>query len=199
SEGLVPKSSGLSLDGNLDLAGRLAPAFPDASTTGNDTKGHRLTVKECVGVIKMLRDRLDHQKQIELAYPYVDQDGKRYKFDDKGKREYYTEPEAIYAGVPPELLDVSIEGAEALSLLSGKHLRTLRGILSKSRNLRWSSVRSVLEALGATIDESRSGSRVAIHLGEDVKVLHKPHGSKPLIIGAVQDLARWLEHKGFHL
>ncbi|WP_308444875.1 type II toxin-antitoxin system HicA family toxin [Paraburkholderia adhaesiva] len=49
--------------------------------------------------------------------------------------------------------------------------------------------------LGAELEE-REGSRVAIFLFEQVKVMHRPHPSPDLDKGAVASLRKWFEDNG---
>ncbi|WP_448151900.1 type II toxin-antitoxin system HicA family toxin [Castellaniella caeni] len=83
--------------------------------------------------------------------------------------------------------------------MKAKHHRTLTQIFARptASGIRWSDVSALLLDLGAQITE-REGSRVAIFLFEQVKVMHRPHPSPNLDKGAINSLRRWLEENGVH-
>ena len=54
---------------------------------------------------------------------------------------------------------------------------------------------ALLAELGAEVTE-REGSRVAIFLFGQVKVMHRPHPSPDIDKGAVSSMRRWLEENG---
>ncbi|WP_084386825.1 type II toxin-antitoxin system HicA family toxin [Castellaniella caeni] len=83
--------------------------------------------------------------------------------------------------------------------MKAKHHRTLTQIFARpaASGIRWSDVSALLLDLGAQITE-REGSRVAIFLFEQVKVMHRPHPSPNLDKGAITSLRRWLEENGVH-
>jgi hypothetical protein len=60
-------------------------------------------------------------------------------------------------------------------------------------NVKWQEAIALLRACGATIDETRSGSRVHIELeGKDL-LQHRPHPSPCMDKGAVTSLRKFLE------
>ena len=59
--------------------------------------------------------------------------------------------------------------------LSAKHRRVLAQIDERTGLPKWKDVVAMLVALGATVDDSRSGSRVGVLLGEVTGVFHHPH------------------------
>ncbi|MCP4680928.1 MAG: type II toxin-antitoxin system HicA family toxin [Desulfobacterales bacterium] len=76
-----------------------------------------------------------------------------------------------------------------------KHRKTLESIFKRpvSGNIRWNDVVSMLKALGAEIDDRRTGSRVHIELqGKDL-LQHRPHPSPCMDRGAVAALRKFLE------
>ncbi len=78
-----------------------------------------------------------------------------------------------------------------------KHQITLKKIYSRPINgsIKWVDVESLLESLGATIEE-REGSRVGVILFGDVKVFHRPHPSPDTDKGAIASIRKWLEKNG---
>ena len=79
-----------------------------------------------------------------------------------------------------------------------KHAKTLALLFHRpvSANVAHADVMALLQELGAEIETSREGSRVAVVLFGQVRVLHKPHPSPHLDKGAVAALRDWLEHHG---
>jgi hypothetical protein len=79
-----------------------------------------------------------------------------------------------------------------------KHTKTLDLIFKRpvSANVKFDAAMALLVEIGAEIDESREGSRVAVILSDDVKVMHKPHPDPNMDKGAVVDLRDWLKHHG---
>jgi len=75
-----------------------------------------------------------------------------------------------------------------------KHQKTLELIFSRpvSGNVKWRDVISLLEVLGAEVDESREGSRVGILLNGNAIIQHKPHPSPDMDKGAVASLRIFL-------
>ena len=79
-----------------------------------------------------------------------------------------------------------------------QHLKTLALIFKRpvSANVKFTAAMGLLQELGAEIDESREGSRVAIDLFDDLKVLHKPHPDPNLDKATVAELRDWLHDHG---
>lgn len=63
-------------------------------------------------------------------------------------------------------------------------------------DLRWAELVSLLEALGATVDTKRKGSRVAFALGGRVLSLHRPHPKPVLRKYQVEQVREWLARTG---
>ncbi|WP_295379617.1 type II toxin-antitoxin system HicA family toxin [uncultured Pseudacidovorax sp.] len=78
--------------------------------------------------------------------------------------------------------------------LKAKHQRTLELIFCRPvpSGLKWPDLVALLAELGATM-EQREGSRVAIFLFGQVKVMHRPHPSPDVDKGAVASVRKWLE------
>ena len=78
-----------------------------------------------------------------------------------------------------------------------KHQITLEKIYSRPVNgsIKWADVESLLESLGATIEE-REGSRVGVVLFGVIKVFHRPHPSPDTDKGAIASIRKWLEENG---
>ena len=55
---------------------------------------------------------------------------------------------------------------------------------------------AMMSALGATIDEKRSGSRVLVIWCGERRVFHKPHPDRNLDKATVKELKIWLEENG---
>lgn len=79
-----------------------------------------------------------------------------------------------------------------------KHAKTLALLFHRpvSANVAHADVMALLQELGAEIETSREGSRVAVVLFGQIRVLHKPHPSPHMDKGAVAALRDWLEHHG---
>lgn len=60
----------------------------------------------------------------------------------------------------------------------------------------WSDVMALMTALGATIDEKRSGSRVLVVWRGERRVFHKPHPDRNLDKATVKELRIWLAENG---
>lgn len=76
-----------------------------------------------------------------------------------------------------------------MSPLSNRHQRTLEEIFARptKANISWGSIVSLFGALGAYVDEGRSGSRVAVELNGVIGNFHKPHQKetpKPIVKSA---------------
>jgi uncharacterized lipoprotein len=65
-----------------------------------------------------------------------------------------------------------------------RHRKTLELVFRSSGNVKWTKVAAMLKHFGATIDE-REGSRIAVVLGDNVAVFHKPHPSPDRSKGSV--------------
>lgn len=82
--------------------------------------------------------------------------------------------------------------------VKAKQGRTLALIFKRpaSANVRFDDAVASLRALGAEIDESREGSRVALLLFDDLKVMHIPHPDPNVDKAAVAELRDWFSHHG---
>jgi hypothetical protein len=81
--------------------------------------------------------------------------------------------------------------------LNTRQARTLAAIFTSPtpNTIRWNEVESLLEAIGAELDE-RAGSRVAIMIQGRVNVIHKPHPRPTMNRATVRDIKRLLEAAG---
>ncbi len=81
--------------------------------------------------------------------------------------------------------------------MRAKHQKTLQHIFSRPTpaGVKWNDAVALMLELGAELEE-REGSRVAIFLFEQVKVMHRPHPSPDLDKGAVASLRKWFEDNG---
>lgn len=81
--------------------------------------------------------------------------------------------------------------------MKAKHRKTLALLFSRPTpaGVKWNDVIALFIELGAEITE-REGSRVAIFLFNQVKVMHRPHPSPDTDKGAVASIRRWLEENG---
>jgi reverse gyrase len=79
-----------------------------------------------------------------------------------------------------------------------KHAKALDLIFHRpvSANVKHADAMSFLLELGAAIDTSREGSRIAVVLFGEVRVFHKPHPTPNMDKGAVAALRDWLEQHG---
>ena len=79
-----------------------------------------------------------------------------------------------------------------------KHQKTLDRLFIRptSANVKWTDAIALLLALGATIDEKRSGSRVLVIWRNERRVLHKPHPNRNLDKATVIELKDWLHENG---
>ena len=64
--------------------------------------------------------------------------------------------------------------------------------------MNWIDAMALMSALGATIDEKRSGSRVLVIWCDERRVLHKPHPERNLDKATVKELKVWLTENGVH-
>lgn len=81
--------------------------------------------------------------------------------------------------------------------MKAKQRKTLELIFSRPTpaGAKWSDAASLFAELGAEITE-REGSRVAVFLFGQVKVMHRPHPSPDTDKGAVTSIRKWLEENG---
>ena len=63
-------------------------------------------------------------------------------------------------------------------------------------NVSFDSVLALLRELGAEFEHDRAGSRVAIVLFGEVKVLHRAHSGPHMDKGAVASVRDWLKSHG---
>lgn len=82
--------------------------------------------------------------------------------------------------------------------MNSRQTATLRSIYANStpRDIRWKQIVSLLKAVGAELDEARSGSRVAIILNNRVSVVHKPHPGSEVGRHTVRDIRDLLKDSG---
>lgn len=78
--------------------------------------------------------------------------------------------------------------------LSRKLARTLAAVFEKPTrgDVEWTAVLALVRALGATVNEKRAGSRVAVALDGRVFVIHKPHPKSELSKGSLDSLRDFL-------
>lgn len=81
--------------------------------------------------------------------------------------------------------------------LPKKHRKTLADVFAKPTrpDVKWSRVRSLVVALGGTVEE-RAGSRVALHLNGVLAVIHSPHPSPDMSRPSVRSVADFLRAAG---
>lgn len=84
-----------------------------------------------------------------------------------------------------------------IGVMKAKHRKTLELIFSRPTpaGVKWNDAVALFVELGAEITE-REGSRVAVFLFDQVKVMHRPHPSPDMDKGAVASVRRWLEENG---
>lgn len=82
--------------------------------------------------------------------------------------------------------------------MNRKHLKTLEAIFAHPtpNTIRWTDAIALFKALGATIDKSREGSRVAILTSTRTGVYHKPHPGSTINRDTVRDMKRHLLEEG---
>ena len=75
--------------------------------------------------------------------------------------------------------------------------RTLELLFARpaSANIKWRAIEALFVELGADVTE-REGSRVAVVLFGEVRVIHRPHPSPDTDKGAVASIRKWLEQHG---
>ncbi|WP_338300471.1 type II toxin-antitoxin system HicA family toxin [Pandoraea sputorum] len=78
-----------------------------------------------------------------------------------------------------------------------KSRRTLDLLFSRPTpaSVKWGDLVALFHELCGELDE-REGSRVAVYLFDQVKVLHRPHPSPDVDKGAVASIRKWLEENG---
>ncbi|WP_423200789.1 type II toxin-antitoxin system HicA family toxin [Cupriavidus sp. H19C3] len=81
--------------------------------------------------------------------------------------------------------------------MKAKHRKTLDLIFSRPTpaGVKWPDAVALMQELGAEVEE-REGSRVAIFLFDQVKVMHRPHPNPDMDKGAVASLRKWFEDNG---
>lgn len=79
-----------------------------------------------------------------------------------------------------------------------KHARTLELLFKRpvSGSVKFQDVLALLEALGATVEYNREGSRIGVLLFDETRVLHKPHPAPVMDKGAVAAVRDWLADHG---
>jgi hypothetical protein len=80
--------------------------------------------------------------------------------------------------------------------LNANQRRTLEKIFSRDQSLRWNEVESLMRALGAEVDDSRSGSRVSFTLKGRPQVFHRPHPNPQLSRSMKRAVRDFLEAAG---
>ena len=78
-----------------------------------------------------------------------------------------------------------------MARLSNKHRATLAAIFKRPTrsDIEWKAIEALFRALGAVVSE-RSGSRVAIELGDVCTIYHRPHpqkAAKKYVVEAARD------------
>ncbi|APS51739.1 hypothetical protein AVI51_13370 [Piscirickettsia salmonis] len=83
--------------------------------------------------------------------------------------------------------------------MNNKHKKTLREIYTDpiKVNIVWSDVEKMLIAAGATIEE-RSGSAIAIFLGDEYLGIHRPHPERTTQRYVVKKVRELLKRNGIH-
>ena len=82
--------------------------------------------------------------------------------------------------------------------MNNRHRATLAAIFAHPTpsNIRWKDAVGLFKALGATIDESREGSRVAFLTATRIGVYHKPHPGSMIGRATVREMMRQLREEG---
>ncbi len=78
-----------------------------------------------------------------------------------------------------------------------KHQKTLALIFKQptSANIDWKDIEALFFELGAKVSE-REGSRIGVHLFNEIRVFHRPHPSPKTDKGAVASIRGWLKSNG---
>lgn len=86
---------------------------------------------------------------------------------------------------------------DTITFVNNKQKQTLEKIFQKPipSDIDWSSVESLLRALGAEITQG-NGSRIRVKLNGERAVFHRPHPDGKSDKGAVASLAIFLEQAG---
>ncbi|MCK9512625.1 MAG: type II toxin-antitoxin system HicA family toxin [Pigmentiphaga sp.] len=81
--------------------------------------------------------------------------------------------------------------------MRAKHHKTLQLIFSRPTpaSVKWSDAVALFIELGGEVTE-REGSRVAVFLFGQIKVMHRRHPSPEMDKGAVASIRKWLEENG---
>ena len=81
--------------------------------------------------------------------------------------------------------------------MNTKNRKTLELIFSRPTpaGLKWPDAIALFSELGAEITE-HEGSRVAIFLFGQIRIMHRPHPSPDIDKGAVTSIRKWLEENG---
>ncbi|MBP2199247.1 type II toxin-antitoxin system HicA family toxin [Pantoea cypripedii] len=79
-----------------------------------------------------------------------------------------------------------------------QHKKTLEAIYRRpvTGTLEWRDFKALMIALGADVDDSAEGSRVAFTLQGQVRVYHRPHPETTMDKGAVNSTRVWLDSMG---
>lgn len=79
--------------------------------------------------------------------------------------------------------------------MNNKQRQTLKEIFDSPirSNIKWTSIESLFEALGAEVSQGR-GSRVRVSLNGVKAVFHEPHPEKETDKGAVKSVREFLEN-----
>lgn len=82
--------------------------------------------------------------------------------------------------------------------LGRRHQQTWRSLYARpTRNhIRWTAAEGLVKALGGEVLE-RQGSRVALILGDEVGVFHRPHPRPTISSADVRSIRKFLELAGF--
>lgn len=82
--------------------------------------------------------------------------------------------------------------------MNSRQRRTLTAVFAHPTRLdiRWTEVVALLEALHATVDEAREGSRVGVHLNMRTIIIHRPHPRTVIGPETVRSLRRFLREAG---
>lgn len=83
--------------------------------------------------------------------------------------------------------------------MKAKYQRTLKLIFSHptAASIKWQDLIALFKDLGAEITE-REGSRVAVYLFHQVRVLHRPHPNPEVDKATISSIRKWLEENGVH-
>lgn len=83
--------------------------------------------------------------------------------------------------------------------MNNKHKKIIREIFTDpvKVNIVWSDVEKMLIAAGATVEE-RSGSAIAIFMGDDYLSIHRPHPENTTQRYVVKKVRELLKRNGIH-